>query len=53
LTAYITENGVILGQEAIHEKTNEIPVFQQMLDYLAIKGKVVTADAMHCQRETC
>ncbi len=53
LTAYITENGVILGQESIHEKTNEIPVFQQMLDYLAIKGKVVTADAMHCQRDTC
>ncbi len=53
LTAYITENGVIMGQEAIHEKTNEIPIFQQMLDYLAIKGKVVTADAMHCQRETC
>ncbi len=53
LTAYITENGVILGQESIHEKTNEIPVFQQMLDDLAIKGKVVTADAMHCQRETC
>jgi len=53
LTAYITENGVILGQESIHEKTNEIPVFQQMLNYLAINGKVVTADAMHCQRETC
>jgi predicted transposase YbfD/YdcC len=53
LTAYMTENGVILGQESIHEKTNEIPVFQQMLDYLSVKGKVVTADAMHCQRETC
>lgn len=53
LTAYMTENGVILGQESIHEKTNEIPVFQQMLDDLAIEGKVVTADAMHCQRETC
>jgi len=24
-----------------------------MLDDLAIKGKVVTTDAMHCQRETC
>lgn len=53
LTAYLTENGVILGQESIHEKTNEIPVFQQMLDHLAIRGKVVTADAMHCQRKTC
>lgn len=27
LSAYVTENGVVLAQEAIHEKTNEIPVF--------------------------
>lgn len=53
LTAYVTESGVILGQEVIHEKTNEIPIFQQMLEYLDIKGKTITADAMHCQRETC
>ena len=53
LSAYITESGVILAQESIHEKTNEIPVFQEMLTYLDIKGKTVTADAMHCQRETC
>ena len=24
-----------------------------MLEYLDIKGKTVTADAMHCQKETC
>ncbi len=53
LSAYLTENGVTLGQESIHEKTNEIPIFQQMLDYLDVQGKVITADAMHCQRETC
>lgn len=52
LSAYVTENGVVLAQEAIHEKTNEIPVFQEMLTYLDVAGKVVTADAMHCQRET-
>ena len=40
LTAYATECGVTLGQEAIsHEdKTNEIPMFQSMLDYLEVKG---------------
>lgn len=53
ISAYLTENGVTLGQESIHEKTNEIPIFQQMLDYLDVQGKVITADAMHCQRETC
>lgn len=44
---------MVLAQEAIHEKTNEIPVFQETLDYLDVEGKTVTADAMHCQRETC
>lgn len=53
LSAYVTSNGVVLAQEAIHEKSNEIPVFQEMLTYLDIEGKTVTADAMHCQRETC
>jgi predicted transposase YbfD/YdcC len=55
LTAYVTGSGVTLGQEAIsHEdKTNEIPVFQSMLNYLNIKGKTITADAMHCQKDTC
>ena len=53
LTAYLTESGVVLGQKTIHEKTNEIPVFQEMLDYMNISGKIITADAMHCQKETC
>jgi len=53
LSAYVTDNGVVLAQEVIHEKTNEIPVFQEMLTCLDIEGKTVTADAMHCQRETC
>ena len=53
LSAYVPSSGIILAQESIHEKTNEIPVFQEMLTYLAVEGKTVTADAMHCQRETC
>ncbi len=53
LSAYLVEDGIVLGQEAIHEKTNEIPVLRDMLEYIDISGKIVTADAMHCQRETC
>jgi predicted transposase YbfD/YdcC len=53
LTAYLTESGIILGQQAIHEKTNEIPIFQEMLEYLNVEKKIITADAMHCQKETC
>ena len=55
ITAYATESGVSLSQAAIsHEdKTNEIPVFQSMLDNLNVKGKTIIADAMHCQKDTC
>ena len=53
ITAYLTESGVVLGQEKINEKSNEIPAFQQMLSYLNIANKTITADAMHCQKETC
>ena len=53
LTAYLTESGVVLGQMTIHEKTNEIPIFQEMLNYIDVQGKTITGDAMHCQKETC
>lgn len=53
VTAYLTEQGVVLAQEKIDKKTNEIPVFQEMLTYLNVKEKFITADALHCQRETC
>ncbi|MEG0509605.1 MAG: ISAs1 family transposase [Eubacterium sp.] len=55
LTAYATESGITLSQSAIsyEDKTNEIPVFQSMLDCLDIKEKIITADAMHCQKDTC
>ena len=53
LSAHITDSSVTLAQEKIHKKTNEVPVFQEMLTYLNVEGKIVTADAMHCQRETC
>lgn len=52
LSAYVTDSGITLAQETIHEKENEIPVFQEMLTYLNVEDKLITADAMHCQRET-
>ena len=53
LTVFGTESGISFEQKQIHNKTNEIPVFQEILNYLNIKDKVITADAMHCQKETC
>jgi predicted transposase YbfD/YdcC len=53
LTAYMVESGVVLAQESIHEKTNEIPVMRDILEQIDVSGKIITADAMHCQRDTC
>lgn len=36
----------------IHEKTNEIPVSQELLEGLNLKKIMITADALHCQRKT-
>jgi predicted transposase YbfD/YdcC len=52
MTAYITQNGVVVGQKTVNEKTNEIPVMQEILKYIDLKGKIITADAMHCQTKT-
>ena len=52
VTAYITENGVTLGQLAVDEKTNEIPCVRELLDLIEIQGKIITTDAEHCQKDT-
>ena len=52
ITAYLTRNGVTLGQLAVNEKTNEIPVLRDLLGMIDVSGKIVTTDALHCQTET-
>ena len=34
----------------VDDKSNEITAVPQLLELLTLKGKVVTADAMNCQR---
>lgn len=44
--------GTVIGQESIGEKTNEIPHFATLMDRLGdLSGVIVTADALHTQRE--
>ena len=37
------------AQVPVDGKTNEIPVAQALLPYLPLRGRVVTADALHTQ----
>jgi predicted transposase YbfD/YdcC len=44
--------GVVLAQAAVGSKTNEITVFTTLLEQVpALDGVLVTADALHAQRE--
>ena len=43
--------GAVLGQAGVDGKTNEITQFAPLLEPLDLAGAVVTADALHTQRE--
>jgi predicted transposase YbfD/YdcC len=44
--------GTVLTQIAVGAKTNEIPMLRTLLSSIDITGAVITADALHCQRDT-
>lgn len=46
--AWRTANGVVLGQEKTAEKSNEIKTIPELLNSLAIKGCIITINAMGC-----
>jgi predicted transposase YbfD/YdcC len=51
LAALDHARGVVLGQADVQAKTNEIPMLPILLDQIELSGAIVTADAMHAQRE--
>jgi hypothetical protein len=50
LGAFATGPGLVLGHIECDEKSNEIPALQSLVAELGIVGAIVTADAMHCQK---
>ena len=51
VSAWAVEQRLVLGQMAVEDKSNEITAVPQLLKMLCLKGVVVTADALNCQRE--
>ena len=51
VNAYSCANGLTLGQIAVEEKSNEITAIPKLLNTLAIKGAIITIDAMGTQKE--
>ena len=52
VSAQIAELGITFGQETVYDKSNEIPAVRVLIKLLNIKGCLVVADALNCQKET-
>ena len=51
VSAWATENRLVLGQQKVNAKSNEITAIPKLLELLAIEGCLVSIDAMGCQTE--
>lgn len=45
------ESGVILAQQPVEDKSNEIIALPKILEQINIQGAIITIDAMGCQRD--
>lgn len=53
VAAYAHQKGIVVGQEAVGEKENELGAVGKLLEHLDLRGLVVSGDAQFAQREVC
>jgi len=51
VSAWSCANGIVLGQQKVDDKSNEITAIPKLLDLLDVKGCTVTLDAMGTQHQ--
>lgn len=51
VSAWASQNRLVLGQVKVDDKSNEITAIPELLRLLALQGCIVTLDAMGCQTE--
>ncbi len=49
VSAWASEQGLVLGQRCVDGKSNEITAVPELLNQLALENSIVTLDAMGCQ----
>lgn len=49
VSAWASQNNLVLGQVRVNEKSNEITAIPELLDTLLIEGNIITIDAMGTQ----
>ena len=50
ISAWASDNRLVLGQIKTEEKSNEITAIPELLKVLELTGSIVTIDAMGCQK---
>ena len=53
VSAWCRANKLVLAQEKVKEKSNEIIAIPQLLSLLDLENKIITIDAMGAQRDIC
>lgn len=51
VSAWASQNKLVLGQVKVNSKSNEITAIPELLQMLYLKGCIITIDAMGCQKE--
>lgn len=51
VSAFAGDSRIVLGQEKVTDKSNEITAIPKLLELLDVSGSVVTIDAMGCQKK--
>jgi predicted transposase YbfD/YdcC len=51
VSAFLSDNRLVLGQLKVDNKANEIVAIPKLLELLDLKGATVTIDAMGCQKQ--
>jgi len=52
VSAWANKTGIVLGQQRVDGKSNEISAVPQLLDLIDVQGCTITSDAMSCQKKT-
>lgn len=52
ISAWAVENGIVLGQIAVDDTSNEITALPSLLALIDVRDCDITADALHCQIAT-
>ena len=53
VSLFSAEEGILLAQQPVEDKSNEITAIPKILNQIDIQGAIITSDAMGCKKKYC